>query len=167
MPRTERPRMASYGVPADLDGVLPWEWAEERLLRNRNYWVTTVDPQGRPHTMPVWGVWRLHDEAFWFSCAPDSLRARNLATRPHVTVAGNDTVEVVSLEGEATAVEDRAEIADFASEYAAKYEPDTQKRAQMEEFVASHAVFRVRPTKALGIIEREADFARCATRWVW
>ncbi len=32
-PVVERPQMSDYGVPDDLDGVLPWEWAEERLDR--------------------------------------------------------------------------------------------------------------------------------------
>ena len=27
-PRAERPAMADYGVPDELDGVLPWSWAE-------------------------------------------------------------------------------------------------------------------------------------------
>ena len=29
---TDRPDMAGYGVEDDLDGVLPWTWAVERLV---------------------------------------------------------------------------------------------------------------------------------------
>ena len=37
----------------------------------------------------------------------------------------------------------------------------------MREFMLGHAVFEVRPRKALAIIEREEDFAGKATRWTW
>ena len=49
--------MSDYGVPADLDGTLPWVWAEQRLTGNRNYRVVTASAAGRPHALPVWGVW--------------------------------------------------------------------------------------------------------------
>src|SRR5215212_4868336 len=57
MPQVERPAMADYGVPIDPAGALPWTWAQERLVRNKNYWVVTASANGRPHALPVWGVW--------------------------------------------------------------------------------------------------------------
>lgn len=156
--------MASYGVPDDLDGTLPWEWAQERLVRSRNYWVATVDPRGRPHAMPVWGVWRADDDTFSFSCAADSLKARNLAANPHVVVASDDTVEVVSVEGVA---EPRPGSRDIGLLYASKYEPDEAKRDEMADFFAANAMFVVRPAKAFGMIETPEEFARAATRWVF
>ena len=48
--------MPGYGVPDDVGGLLPWSWAEERLVSNRNYWVVTVDADHHPHAMPVWGL---------------------------------------------------------------------------------------------------------------
>ena len=67
-PRAERPDMQDYGVPRDLADVLPWSWAEERLLANRNYWVITASAAGRPAAMPVWGVWLPDSSTFAFSC---------------------------------------------------------------------------------------------------
>lgn len=55
-PRPARPRMGDYGVPAGPEGLLPWEWARERLSASHNYWLIT-SAAGVPHTMPVWGVW--------------------------------------------------------------------------------------------------------------
>src|SRR5271157_1877282 len=43
-PKASRPDMAGYGVPESLEGVLPWEWAHERLSKAHNYWLTTVRP---------------------------------------------------------------------------------------------------------------------------
>jgi hypothetical protein len=48
--------MTDYGVPEELEGTLPWSWAEERLAESRNFWLVTADGNGRPHAMPVWGV---------------------------------------------------------------------------------------------------------------
>ena len=156
--------MATYGVPTDLAAALPWSWADERLARSRNYWVVTVDPASRPHATPVWGLWLSEPEQFWFSCAPDALKARNLARNPNVVVMVDDTVEVVSVEGTASPlVADRS----MATKYADKYEPDPVKHAQMIDFVMKHAGFLVQPRKAISIIEREQEFAERATRWVW
>ena len=55
MPRIARPDMSAYGVPEELDGALPWSWAEERLAETRNFWLITVKASGRPHSMLIWG----------------------------------------------------------------------------------------------------------------
>lgn len=165
-PRAERPAMASYGVTADPSGLLPWSWAETRLLACRNYWVATADLAGRPHALPVWGVWLPDRAEFAFSCAPDARKARNIAANPAVCVMVDDTVECVSLEGVASALVDPSERAAVADVYAVKYAPGPE-RAAMSAFVLSNAMFTVRPRRGFGIIEREAEFATRATRWVW
>ena len=154
--------MSSYGVPDTLDGALDWSWAEERLAESRNFWVVTVDPQGRPHATPVWGVWL--DDRFWFSTAPGSLKARNIAGNPHVVVTGEDTVNVVSIEGEASGVDAPRAVAEA---WAARYEDDPAKRTELAEFMMGGEAFAVEPTKAFGMIESEERFASSATRWVW
>jgi hypothetical protein len=37
----------------------------------------------------------------------------------------------------------------------------------MEAFLRSHAIIEVSPERAFGIIEREEEFAKRATRWSW
>ncbi len=154
--------MADYGVPDELHGTLDWTWAEERLAEARNYWVVTVDPRGRPHAMPVWGVW--HDDRFWFSAAPTALKVRNIAENPHVVVMSEDTVNVVSIEGMAGRVHGRRDVAEA---WAARYEPDPVRQAEMADFMMGGAVFEVTPVKAFGMIESEELFSSSATRWVW
>ena len=161
--------MADYGVPADPDGALPWEWAQQRLIANRNYWVVTATVDGRPSAMPVWGVW-LPDDHFWFSCSPNARKARNLAANPHCVVMVDDTVECVSVEGVARAVAagDEPDAVDrVADAYLAKYWDDPSEHEQMREFLLSHALFEVTPSVAFGIIEREDAFSQRATRWRW
>lgn len=59
--------MPGYGIlgPDQGSGLLSWAWAQQRLSESRNYWVCTVRPDGRPHVMPVWGVWDAGE--LWFS----------------------------------------------------------------------------------------------------
>ena len=38
---------------------------------------------------------------------------------------------------------------------------------EMAAFLRSNAIVEVTPERAFGIIEREDEFSRCATRWRW
>ena len=162
--------MSDYGVPADSTDALPWMWAQQRLVDNKNYWVVTVSASGRPHALPVWGVWLPDTDRFWFSCSPNARKARNIAENPQCVVTVDDTVECVSVEG-------RARIADISADadaidravatYVGKYWDDPAVHAEMEAFVRSNAIVEVDPGRAFGIIEREDEFARRATRWRW
>ncbi len=172
MPNVERPDMSGYGVPDELDGVLPWSWAEERLLANKNFWVVTVNADGRPHAMPVWGVWLTDPDAFWFSCDPSARKLRNIAANPQVVVTGSDTVECISVEGVARRVDldddaDASAVATMIETFVSKYWPDESDHAAMERFLRNNAVVEVTPDRAFGIVEREEEFSQRATRWVW
>jgi hypothetical protein len=96
-PIAEQPRMADYGVGGAGWRGLSWSWAAERLIPNRNYWVGTVSASGRPHSLPVWGVWDESVQRFMFSCGPTSRKAHDLADNPQVVVTVDDTVECVSV----------------------------------------------------------------------
>jgi nitroimidazol reductase NimA-like FMN-containing flavoprotein (pyridoxamine 5'-phosphate oxidase superfamily) len=170
MPAVERPSMTDYGVPSEPEGALPWEWAEQRLAANRNYWVITASAAARPHSMPVWGVWLPATERFWFSCAPASRKARNIAENPQCAVTVDDTVECISLEGRARIVDqsnDVEAVAAMVAVYLAKYWPDTASHPDNEAFLRSNTIVEVTPERAFGIIEREEEFAQRATRWRW
>jgi hypothetical protein len=166
-PLVERPAMAAYGVPTEVDGALPWSWAHERLVASRNYWVVTATPAGRPHAMPVWGVW-MPDDTYWFSCDPTARKARNLRANPRITVAADSTVEVVSVEGLARAATE-AETTAAGAAFIAKYghEMTDMGDDDIEAFLRAHAAFTVVPERAFGIIERPDEFSTRATRWRW
>ena len=87
IPRVSRPYMPGYGIsgPAEGSGLLQWSWAAERLTAARNYWVATVWPTGRPHLMPVWGMW--DDSTLWFSSAAGSRKTKNLRADPHCVIS--------------------------------------------------------------------------------
>ena len=152
--------MPGYGVrPAgEGTGLLPWSWAEERLVSSRNYWVTTVWPDGRPHLMPVWGMW--HEDSFWFSSSKPSRKARNLTADPRCMVATEDAVNPVVVEGQASLVTDRDELAMMLALENAKYSTDYGIETLDP---AINSTFRVRPRWVFGL--RTDDFAGSPTRW--
>lgn len=153
-PSTSRPYMPGYGIASDTRGMLPWSWAEERLIGARQYWLSTLRPEGLPHLMPVWGVW--HHSALWFSTGHRSRKARNLAANPRCMVSTERADEPVVVEGTAHPISDPTQIEAMGKVYAAKYgsfDPDLGQ------------VFRVEPHVVFGFIENEEHFAASATRW--
>jgi len=157
--------MSDYGVGGPDWEPLPWSWAAERLAANRNFWVVTVSAGGRPHALPVWGVWDGERPGFFFSCSPNARKARNLAANPQVVVMTEDTVECLSVEGTATPVEPGDDRERWIAAYLAKYQPISPDINA--DFIRSHACYAVAPDRALAVIEREEEFSTRATRWAF
>ena len=164
-PRGERPAMHDYGVDEPGWVPLPWSWAAERLADNRNFWVVTATADGRPHALPVWGVWDDGEHRFAFSCAPTARKARNLRANPAAVVMNDDTVECLSIEGRAHLVDDRDRRETWIARYLEKYVPFQPDLSA--EFLRENLLFEFIPERAFAIIEREDEFATRATRWVF
>jgi hypothetical protein len=157
--------MPDYGVDTPSWAPLPWAWAAERLAGNRNFWVVTVSGDGRPHALPVWGVWDDAEGRFAFSCAPRARKARNLAANPHAVVMTEDTVECLSIEGQAKPVLGDQRLTEWIDRYLAKYRPLSQDLSA--DFLRRHLMMEFVPDRAFAIIEREDEFSTRATRWVF
>lgn len=156
-PAAERPGItAGYGIlPAtEGSGLMPWSRVVARMTEARNYWIGTTRPDGRPHAIPVWGLWL--DDAFYFSTDRLSRKARNLAANPHIVAHLESGDDVVILEGVAEEVRGTALPAAFADAYEAKYQfrPDTQDPALF---------YVLRARVALAWLEH--DYPGSATRW--
>ena len=158
-PRASRPYMPGYGI-LDVDqgrGLLPWTWATERLTKAPTYWIATARSNGRPHAMPVWGIWL--NNAFYFSTGAQSRKARNLAANPDCVVGIELDGEAISMEGQASLVTDPLVIQRFAEAYGAKYHWD------MEGF--AEPVYVVRPKVVFAFSAVTGEFQRSATRWTF
>lgn len=148
--------MPDYGLAPEGsgDGLLPWSWAVERLERSRNFWLSTVRADGRPHAMAVWAVWL--DGALLFSTASGSRKARNLARAPACALTTERADEAVIVEGVAELVTRPTRLSQlrpvYHAKYGAGYPPDS-------------SVFEVRPIVVFGFVERAEVFASTATRW--
>jgi general stress protein 26 len=157
-----RPFMPGYGTrPADEGtGLLPWSWAEQRLVDSHDYWLATSWPDGRPHVMPVWGMWL--EGCWWFSSSLGSRKTRNLRERSQCVVTTDQPREPVVVEGHAELIVDRAHLAEVLAAENAKYSTDYG-----EELLdpAVNASFRVVPHWAFGLAED--DFSGSPTKWVF
>ena len=158
-PKASRPQAPGYGFPETTKGLLPWSWAEQRLKKSHNYWITTVKPDGSPHTMVVWGLWQ--DGRFLFSTGSKSRKARNLADNPNCIVCTEHAHEAIIVEGV-------AEIADVAARrkllpaYERKYKFDM---STMKDDILSmkEPVVAVRPRLVFAMWEKH--FQSKSTRW--
>lgn len=159
-PVAERPLMPGYGVlpPGEGTGLLPWAWAEERLVRSHDYWLATAWPDGRPHVMPVWAVWL--DGALWWSSSRGSRKARNVEADPRCSITTSDPLEPVVVEGTAERVTDGDRIAAFLAGLSQKYDWDYGPDFLDPDVNGS---YRVVPSTAFGLTE--ADFSGSPTRW--
>jgi hypothetical protein len=158
-PKASRPQASGYGFPKGTKGLLPWSFAEQRLKKSHNYWITTVKPDRSPHTMVVWGLWQ--DGRFLFSTGSKSRKARNLAKNLHCIVATEQAHEAIIVEG-------IAEIADVASRK--KFLPVYEKKYKfdmggMKDDILSmkEPVFAVRPVIVFAMWEKH--FQSKSTRW--
>ena len=134
---------------------LPWNHATERLKSSRNYWICTVRPDGRPHSIPVWGFWL--DDALYFGTARSSFKARNLGHNNTVSVHLESGDDVVIVEGRAVEVSDKETFDKLDHASRAKY--------QMPLIIVpgESVIYRVRPRVVLAWLEK--DMQGTATRW--
>jgi Pyridoxamine 5'-phosphate oxidase len=159
-PRASRLVIPGYGLSKSRKGLLPWKWAADRLVKSRQYWVATVRPDGRPHVMPVWGLWL--KGVFCFSTGAKSRKALNLAQNSHCVVCNDNGDEAVVVEGTAELLRDVSVIRTFLSIYERKYRFDMSGMAQ-DMLSLKEPVFVVRPQLAFGLYEKK--FVETATRW--
>ena len=159
-PKPTRPYMPGYGTkgPTEGRGLLPWSWAEERLTKSHDYWVATTRTDGRPHVMPVWGVW--DDAALWFSSSKGSRKARNLTADRRCAVTTDNAWEPVVIEGVAEVVTDHDASARFVRLENEKYNTDYSVDFLDPDV---NATFRVVPSWAFSLTED--DFEGSPTRW--
>lgn len=160
--KTSDPAIVSVGLPhmpadyglKERNTYLPWEHVRKRMERSRNYWICTSRPDGRPHSIPVWGHWI--EDVLYFGTGRSSRKGKNLAQNPFVSVhleSGNDAV---ILEGCVCEVSDRPTLHKLDAAYRRKYkmplntDPDT-------------VVYAVRPQVVVAWTEK--NFANDATRW--
>src|SRR6202140_5228559 len=99
--KPSRPLMPGYGLPEGTKGLLSWSWAEQRLKKSHNYWITTVrmdgSPQASPHTMVVWGLWQAG--RLLFSTGGRARKSRNLALNANWVVGTELANEALIVEG--------------------------------------------------------------------
>jgi nitroimidazol reductase NimA-like FMN-containing flavoprotein (pyridoxamine 5'-phosphate oxidase superfamily) len=168
--------MAETTPKAELDArysdahatATDWTTTRDRLADAPVAFLTTVRPDGRPHTTPLLTVW--HDGALHFCTGPDERKAANLEANRHVVVtAGTDAYDGgldVVVEGDAVRVTDAARLRALAAAWEAKYGADWHFDVADGAFTAEgrHAlVFAIEPATVFGFAK--GTFGQTRYRW--
>ncbi len=111
----------------------------KRFNRSKCCWMSTVRPDGRAHSVPVWHVW--FSGAVYVAVRSASVKARNLRLNASVVLSHPDPHDVVILEGTARAADElRRQIAPL---FVQKYDWDLADSPDYD------LVLRIRPHKLM------------------
>jgi hypothetical protein len=158
-PVPERPHAPGYEVPESADGLLPFDWARERLRTATTWWIASVRPDGRPHAMPIWGAWA--DDRGYLLGQRSARWARNLAANRACVIHVQQGEDVVIVEGHARLLEQPdATVLDRCREGFAKYARSHANQVDPEAWVGK-GFWEVVPRVVFGF----SDYITDATRW--
>ena len=139
------------------------ERALSRLRAAMSYWLATTRPDGRPHSMPVWGV--LVNNEFWFGTTGQ--KTRNLRHQPYAIVHHESADDVAIIEGivERLPISDapKAVVQAFRNKYIDPQsgEPFNLLAVQIPDDQAWLYVLRIK----VGHAWLEGAFPQTQTRW--
>ena len=97
---------------------------DERLREERNLWLATTRPDGRPHLTPIWFVW--HRSRFWICTGAGAVKTRNVRATPTVVLALEDGNDPIVAEGTVT-LHERPYPDDVVDAFGAKFGWDIRR----------------------------------------
>jgi len=128
----------------------------------RTKWLATINEDGSPHVTAVGALWL--DGTFWFQTGPDTRKSRNVARDPRCSMSLSIRDADVVVEGEATRVTDRSDVARIAKAWADDgwpAEPDESGTGITAPFNAPSQgpppwnVYRIEPRSATVVLGTE------------
>lgn len=156
-PHASRPLMPGYGMMFQESWkALSWAWADGRLSTAHNYWVATTREDGRPHVMPVWGIWL--SNKFYFSTGRQSRKSRNLKKNPSCVICPEGAGEAVIMEGLAKELRNSSMRQQVRDVYKKKYGSDLDS-------YSADPIYAVQPRVIFGLVESSNKIRGNPTRW--
>ena len=136
------------------------------------YWIITVRADGRPHAVPLVGVWQAG--AFALCTGSEEQKQHNLDVNAHVAVTtgstganGWDSGTDVVIEGTAERVRDPDVLQRLAADWFAKYGEDWKFEVRGQEFIelsdsggsteGGAWVYQVTPAKVIAFGDRHGQ----------
>ena len=157
-PQVSRPQFPPGYLLEQPQASVTWETVVQRLSESKNYWLASVCPDGRPHTIPRWGVFV--ENRFYYDGSPETRHARNLLENPRVSLHLESGDQALIVEGTARPAgkPERALAEKIAAAYCVKYtdfgyapEPNQWDEGGLYVFtpqkVLTWTVFNEDPTK--------------------
>jgi hypothetical protein len=83
-----------YGTPRT---PVAWAAVRARLEEATQYWLATVRPDGRPHVVPLDGIWLA--DAWYFGGSARTVKHRNLTNDSRAVMHLQDATSAVIVEG--------------------------------------------------------------------
>lgn len=165
---TNQPISAKSVATNGENTVAEWLDAQAQFQQATKYWLTTINPNGKPHVMPIFSIWL--DDCVYFTSNPDAQKAKNIAQNPHCVITADGKTLDVIIEGEVQRVTDKDTLEKVRQRYADKYNwPITvDGDAYTAPYAAPSAgnppyqLYEIRLTKAFGF---GTDEIYGATRW--
>lgn len=112
-----------------------------RFAESECSWLSSVRPDGRAHSVPVWHVWDAVRGRAYVITSPESVKVTNIRANPHVVIAHPDPMSPIILEGKAREAPARMEA--LRSQFRDKYDWDPAESAEYG------TVLEITPTKMM------------------
>jgi hypothetical protein len=165
-PKTER-NLAGYGL-----SPIAWERVQRRLDEGltqppksggpsrHTWWLTTINPDGSPHVMPLGVLWV--DSALYFNSGPGTRKSQNLEKNPRCALAVATEPFDLVIEGAARKVTDGTTLERIAEAYRkVGWNPTVRDGALYADYSAPAAgpppyhVYEVRPATVYALATDE------------
>jgi nitroimidazol reductase NimA-like FMN-containing flavoprotein (pyridoxamine 5'-phosphate oxidase superfamily) len=78
--------------------ALTWEAVRAELSSAERYWIATTREDGRPHVVPVDGIWL--DDLWYYGGSEETVHHRTVTANPQVVMHLEDAVKAVIVEGD-------------------------------------------------------------------
>lgn len=148
-------KVEGYEMPEHSDNLLSWDFVAAKMTQADHYWLASIGADGRPHTVPVWGIWyknRVH-----FDGSIKTKWARNLVRNPRIAVHLPNPEQVVVIEGNAYFIDDD----EFTEEEWLRLDTQFQSKYNVTE---GSPYWYVQPTKVLAW---NGGKLHTMTRWIF
>jgi pyridoxamine 5'-phosphate oxidase-like protein len=88
---------------------LDWAAVRAELERAERYWISTTRPDGRPHVVPVDGIWM--EDLWYYGGSEKTVHHRAVSANPNVVIHLEDAMRAVIVEGEVRVTKPSASVA--------------------------------------------------------
>lgn len=144
-----------------------WELLDRRMVMR----LSTVDPRGRPHVVPIWYYADREYDAVYFSTPEDTRKVRDIEENSYVSLTVDEgqyyfELRAVVLEGKANVVKDDAEREHVEREWCRKYFDQETRPEDMDLLYQGRPWdwFRVDPGRWLSWDNTKIDIDRLRER---
>ena len=154
--RIDRPEIPlDYGMSKATQHV-EWSRVEDRLMRERVFWVATVGPSGRPRVRPIDAVYL--EGVIYVGGSPATRWVQEVGMNPHVSVHLDDVNDVLVVEGDAEVL--ATVEPGLAERLAAASNAKFPEYGMKPSFYVANGAIAIRPRKVIAWTDISKDPTR-------